>query len=298
MPRTLGAPRPPGESPGGCNAGIKMQARRLRYGRPPPTAALAAHDRHPDRGRDGAFDCAAPPSEPYVRISRIRLSSQRVPLGDRSARCLATPNEKHPGPLRGLPHAPRMAEPPASGRDTRHHRPGGRAFVQPGFRQSVPSCVLPFRIRFPAALRSNRFHGLLRYYGGSDCCPGRGIPSLSRSSSPCLTSRHLPDIPTPTIQHRTGVAFQLVPFQRAGLPVPELSCRTQALFGTRGRASSHARRLASMFDRITFVSFGLSVRLPLLPTPPRGDAVTVGYMLEPIHGEDLHLSDDVRSQAH
>jgi hypothetical protein len=53
-----------------------------------------------------------------------------------------------------------------------------------------------------------------------------------------------------------------------------------------------------MFDRIAFVSFGLSVRLPLLPTPPRDDAVTVGYMLEPIHGEDLHLADDVRSQAH
>ena len=128
--------------------------------------------------------------------------------------------------------------------------------------------------------------------------PDGDIPSLSRSSSPCLTSRHLPDIPTPTIQHRTGVAFQLAPFQRAGLPVPELSCRTQALFGTRVRASSHARRLASMFDRITFVSFGLSVRLPLLPTPPRGDAVTVGYMLEPKHAEDLHLSGDMRSQAH
>jgi len=53
-----------------------------------------------------------------------------------------------------------------------------------------------------------------------------------------------------------------------------------------------------MFDRITFVSFGLSVRLPLLPTPPRGDAVTVGYMLEPKHAEDLHLSGDMRSQAH
>ena len=30
----------------------------------------------PDRGRDGALTCAAPPSEPDVRISRIRLSSQ------------------------------------------------------------------------------------------------------------------------------------------------------------------------------------------------------------------------------
>ena len=29
----------------------------------------------PDRGRDDALGCAAPPSEPDVRFSRIRLSS-------------------------------------------------------------------------------------------------------------------------------------------------------------------------------------------------------------------------------
>ena len=28
-----------------------------------------------DRGRDSALSCATPPSEPYLRISRIRLSS-------------------------------------------------------------------------------------------------------------------------------------------------------------------------------------------------------------------------------
>ncbi|MCP5555320.1 MAG: hypothetical protein H7A54_16895 [Akkermansiaceae bacterium] len=31
-----------------------------------------------NRGRDGALDCATPPSEPDGRFSRIRLSSQRV----------------------------------------------------------------------------------------------------------------------------------------------------------------------------------------------------------------------------
>jgi hypothetical protein len=33
-------------------------------------------------------------------------------------------------------------------------------------------------------------------------------------------------------------------------------------------------------SRIAFVSYGLSFPLPLLPTPPRGDAVTVGYKPE------------------
>ena len=34
--------------------------------------------------------------------------------------------------------------------------------------------------------------------------------------------------------------------------------------------------------RIEFVSYGLVVHLLLLPTPPRGDAVTVGYRPESV----------------
>ncbi len=34
----------------------------------------------PDRGREGALSYAPPPSEPYVRFSRIRLSGQRFYL--------------------------------------------------------------------------------------------------------------------------------------------------------------------------------------------------------------------------
>ena len=43
-----------------------------------PISSLAAGKdaRATDRGRDGALICAAPPSEPDGRISRIRLSSQ------------------------------------------------------------------------------------------------------------------------------------------------------------------------------------------------------------------------------
>ena len=41
-----------------------------------------------DRGRDDALVCAAPPSEPYVRISRIRLSGwQFTSLRGRAPRC-------------------------------------------------------------------------------------------------------------------------------------------------------------------------------------------------------------------
>ena len=37
---------------------------------------LPVRSRCANRGRDGALSCAAPPSEPYRRISRIRLSSR------------------------------------------------------------------------------------------------------------------------------------------------------------------------------------------------------------------------------
>ena len=51
--------------------------------------------------------------------------------------------------------------------------------------------------------------------------------------------------------------------------------------------------------RIEFVSYGLIVRLQLLPTPPRGDAVTYDYRQESVlPGRDLHPSVHTRSQAH
>ena len=45
-------------------------------------------------------------------------------------------------------------------------------------------------------------------------------------------------------------------------------------------------------------SYGLAARLRLLSTPPRDDAVTVGYSLRRSSGEDFHLSVYVRSRAH
>jgi hypothetical protein len=46
------------------------------------------------------------------------------------------------------------------------------------------------------------------------------------------------------------------------------------------RTSPASSRLVTCPGQIEFVSCGLAVRLPLLPTPPRGDAVTVGYILD------------------
>ena len=56
-------------------------------------------------------------------------------------------------------------------------------------------------------------------------------------------------------------------------------------------ASPFHRRLASQCGRIEFTCVtDDSVRLPLLSTPPRGDAVTVGYQAGVgLPEEDLHL---------
>ena len=46
-------------------------------------------------------------------------------------------------------------------------------------------------------------------------------------------------------------------------------------------ASPSDGRLATTDGRIEFVAYGLVVRLPVLPTSPRGDAVPVGYRIKP-----------------
>jgi len=43
---------------------------------------------------------------------------------------------------------------------------------------------------------------------------------------------------------------------------------------------------------------GLIVHLQLLPTLPRGDAVTFGYGMPEHPGKDLHLADSMQLQAH
>ena len=50
---------------------------------------------------------------------------------------------------------------------------------------------------------------------------------------------------------------------------------------------------------VILLIYGLGAHLPLLPTPPRGDAVTVGYRAgELCPGGDLNPTVGVRSRAH
>lgn len=45
-------------------------------------------------------------------------------------------------------------------------------------------------------------------------------------------------------------------------------------------------------------SYGLKIRLALLSTPPRGDAVKSDYKALTYFGKDFHLTDGAQSRAH
>ena len=92
--------------------------------------------------------------------------------------------------------------------------------------------------------------------------PRRGIPASRKHTSGHSVANHL-------MQHCHS--FQ-VPFLHLAIS----ACVSPHEYGLHPTlaGSPHAS------SRIAFVSYGLSFPLPLLPTPPRGDAVTVGYKPE------------------
>jgi hypothetical protein len=64
-----------------------------------------------------------------------------------------------------------------------------------------------------------------------------------------------------------------------------------------GFASTQQARHDDRPNRV-HLRYGLIVHLRLLSTPPRGDAVTVGYGSPDSPGKDFHLADSMQLQAH
>ena len=144
---------------------------------------------------------------------------------------------------------------------------------------------------------------LRRYYECSDSCawmcvwltqPGTH-PLHSAAQVSSLHVPHLPGSPSPTTPPLPPIALAPV-LSASG------ASRLRGVW-----ASPFDRWLASRHGRIEFVFpglrrgrlYGLPVHLPLLPTPPRDDAVTVGYRTETgIPEGDSHPSDVARSRTH
>ena len=83
-----------------------------------------------------------------------------------------------------------------------------------------------------------------------------------------------------------------------GLTVPR--CRGRPFPGSKrqlGFAISQQARHDGRPNRV-HLRYGLIVHLRLLSTPPRGDAVTIGYGMPEHPGKDFHLADSMQLQAH
>ena len=127
---------------------------------------------------------------------------------------------------------------------------------------------------FAAPLRA-----LHRYYAGSDSSPAR-TRRRGLSASFALPSEH----PTPSHVVTPGHHHLI------HVGVPAGSCDLDFALDLRARRLHHAETGSS--------SCGLLLRLRLLPTPPRGDAVAFGYMWRDLTWVGLSPPDKATSQTH
>ena len=105
-------------------------------------------------------------------------------------------------------------------------------------------------------------------------------PVHIKDRSPRLTSPYLPIVPSPTTQCA---------------PIPLTTTTAyRASSGLRHRIGGSPQHNAESSSS----SYGTTVRLRLLPTPLRGDAVTFGYGAVTYSDTDLHRADLAPSRAH
>ena len=116
-----------------------------------------------------------------------------------------------------------------------------------------------------------------RYYDGSDSClpspRAAGLPAYLTTSSQRSASNHV-------MQPRHRFTRH-IPAHRASFGLRQVSASS----------SSHTAESSSLYC-------GPPVRLRLLPTPPRGDAVTFDYRALAYPGTDFHHADIAPSRAH
>jgi hypothetical protein len=152
------------------------------------------------------------------------------------------------------------------------------------------------RLHLPAPLRSPGITRLQRYYEGCDSRAWMGLPLCANfHTAPC-------DRPRGSLRftHLTFRALRLQSPRRSARSLCHLSCQRRGLPVHHGSGLRHSTGSSPDGTAETSLSsYGLPVRLALLPTPPHGDAVTVGYRTETgIPEGDFHLSDVIRLRTH
>ena len=104
--------------------------------------------------------------------------------------------------------------------------------------------------------------------------------------SPWFTPHDLPCIPSPNTRRALPSLLRCPPSVTDSRSLPRSGLRLES-------AGSSLRTAESCS-----LSYGLHVRLRLLPTPPHGDAVTFGYRERASPGGGLSPPDRACSQAH
>jgi hypothetical protein len=148
---------------------------------------------------------------------------------------------------------------------------------------SHPTSCLPSLgpVLLPAPPAAHERH---RYYEGSDSrrlLPGDGSPRLLRFAFPgeCRAFVRTPFRPQPRNPSDGRFVSRLSAIGSSRLRLyPAGSPRVYAETGS--------------------CSYGLAVRLQLLPTPPLGDAVTFGYKVTTHSDRDFHPADKASSRTH
>jgi hypothetical protein len=112
--------------------------------------------------------------------------------------------------------------------------------------------------------------------------------------SPCFLPSNRPIILSPTTYCRPG---HILGFDASGLPDHIAFAATLLGSCVLGFASALQARHDSRPNRV-HLRYGLIVHLRLLPTPPRGNAVTFSYEVPEHFGKDLHPAGSMPLQAH
>ena len=149
----------------------------------------------------------------------------------------------------------------------------------------------PFQPRFRLVgllwfrLVSRRCHNILAMPESSTACSTMRVLTPARVRFPCRHPRLL----------RTAFPTSRPQTHHDALPSFASPCSTGPVVSRlRHKSAGSPRHTAETGS----LAYGLSVRLRLLPTPPRGDAVTFGFGVMASPGADFHRADCAPSRAH
>ena len=169
-----------------------------------------------------------------------------------------------------------------------------------------PLSCHPWLVRFSCSALSGLPSARVRHKGANPRYPDFRPRSVSTAYWPCLLLQPFATTMalTPAPRHPGLQVSPLISLHLPSIPPPATLCAPVSLytpspayrtyFGLRLERRGSSPHTAESSSS----SCGLPVRLQLLSTPPRGDAVTFGYRVLAYPDTDFHCADVAPSRAH